>query len=233
MKKSFRLYIIGWLAALGLFNVITFITPNEIGGISKFDTLFWISYAFITLFFIGQLACVYFVFRANSLQKTFYSIPLFKISITALVSILVVGGLCMSVIQIPEWIGIIACSIVLTVNVIAVVKATMVINAVSENDKKIKPKTLFIKMLIAEAQALMAKTNDEQMLEITRKVFEAIRYSDPMSDSALCSVEEKISDAFKDFSMAVEINSIEAAETASATLLSLISERNAKCKILK
>ena len=233
MKKTFGSYIIGWLAALGLFNVVTFVTQNEINGISKFDTLFWVAYAFITLFFIGQLACAYFVFRADSLQKTFYNIPLFKISITALISILVVGGLCMAVIQIPEWIGIIACSIVLTINIIAVVKATMTISAVSEIDKKIKTKTLFIKMLTAEAQALMAKTDDEQMLGIAKKVFEAIRYSDPMSDSTLCPVEDRISDAFKEFSAAVEANSIEAAQTSSKTLRSLMSERNAKCKILK
>ena len=233
MKKSFGAYIIGWLAALGLFNVITFVTPNEINGVSKFDTLFWVAYAFITLFFIGQLACAYFVFRADSLQKTFYNISLFKITISALIAILVVGGLCMAVIQIPEWIGIIACSIVLTISIIAVVKATMAISAVSEIDKKNKTKTLFIKMLTAEAQALMAKTDDEQLQGIAKKVFEAIRYSDPMSDSALCAIEDKISDTFKDFTVAIESNSIEAAQSSSKALLSLIGERNAKCKILK
>ena len=233
MKKTFGSYIIGWLAALGLFNLITFITPNEIDGISKFDTLFWVSYAFITLFFIGQLVCAYFVFRANSLQKSFYNIPLFSISISALITMLVVGGICMSVIQIPEWIGIIACSIVLTFNVIAVAKATIAVNAVSEVDKKIKTKTLFIKMLTAEAEALMAKTEDEQMRNIIKSVFDAIRYSDPMSDAALFSVEGQIADSFKDFAIAVETNNTDAVQTLSKTLLSLISERNAKCKILK
>lgn len=233
MKKTFGAYIIGWFAALGLFNVITFVTPNEINGVSKFDTLFWVAYAFITLFFIGQLACAYFAFHADSLQKTFYNISLYKISVSALSSILVVGGLCMAVIQIPEWIGIIACSLVLAINIIAVVQATIAISAVSDIDKKIKIKTLYIKMLTAEAQALMAKTDDEQMLAIVQKVFEAIRYSDPVSDSALCAVEDKISDTFKEFSAAVEANNIEAAQSSSKTLLSLIRERNMRCKILK
>lgn len=34
MKKTFGSYIIGWLAALGLFNVVTFVTPNEIDGVA-------------------------------------------------------------------------------------------------------------------------------------------------------------------------------------------------------
>ena len=179
MKKSFGAYIVGWLAAFGLFNVITFVTPNEIGGVSKFDTLFWISYAFISLFFIGQLACAYFVFRAGSLQKTFYNISLLKISVSALIAILIVGGLCMAVIQIPEWIGIIACSIVLAISIISVVKATVAISAVTEIDKKIKTKTMFIKMLTADAQVLLTKAEDEQVMALAKKVYEAIRYSDP------------------------------------------------------
>ncbi len=232
MKKTFGLYFIGWLAALGLFNVITFVTPNEINGIGKFDTLFWVAYAFITLSFIGQLICA-FVFRADSLQKAFYNISLFRISIFALIAICVIGGVCMAVVQIPDWIGIILCSIVLTINIIAVVKAMIAIGAVSEVDKKIKAKTLFIKTLTVEAQTLMAKTEDEQLLGMAKKVFEAIRYSDPMSNSALCAVEDRISDTFNEFSAAIEKNSIEAAQTSSKTLLSLIGERNAKCKSLK
>lgn len=233
MKKNIGAYMIGWLAALGLFHVVTFVTPNEIGGVSKFDTLFWVAYAFIIVFFIGQLVCTYFAFRADSLQKTFYHIPLFRISISALVAILVVGGLCMAVIQIPEWIGIIACSLVLTIYIMAVAKATIAIGTVSEIDKKIKVNTAFIRMLTADAQALMAKAQDEQLQNVTKKVYEAVRYSDPVSDPALCAVEDKITDKFKDFSAAVEARSMETAKTASEDLLSLISERNAKCKILK
>ena len=234
MKKTFGLYIAGWLAVLGLFNVITFVTPNEINGVSKFDTLFWLSYAFITLFFIGQLACAYFVFRADTLQKIFYNISLLKVSIVALVAILVTGGLCMSVIQIPDWIGIIVCSIVLAVNVVVVIKAVTAISAVNEIDQTIKSKTLFIKLLTAEAQSLMERTSDEQMQKLAKNVYEAIRYSDPMSNHpALDVVENTILDTFRNFAVAVDTNSVVDAQTFYKTLLALISDRNARCKSLK
>ena len=233
MKKSFGSYFAGWLAVLALFNVITFVTPHEIGGVSKFTTLFWIGYAFITLFFIGQLVCAYFVISSGSMQKNFYNIPLFSISIIALISMLVIGGLCMAIPAIPTWVGIILCFIVLVINVLSVVKATVAISAVNQVDKNIKTKTLFIKMLTVDAQVLTTKASDETILTLTKKVYEAVRYSDPMSDDALTSVEDRISDKFRDFSAAVEGNNAETAEACSKELLSLISERNAKCKILK
>ena len=35
MKKSFGIYSIVWAICLAVFNVITFVTPNEIGGVRK------------------------------------------------------------------------------------------------------------------------------------------------------------------------------------------------------
>ncbi|MBQ9773475.1 MAG: hypothetical protein IJW30_02320 [Clostridia bacterium] len=233
MKKSFGLYALGWLAALGLFNVITFVTPAEIAGESKFDTLFWVAYALITLLFVGQLVCSYFVFRAGSLQKTFYNISLFKVSVTSLISMLIVGGICMCVIPIPEWVGMIACSIVLTVNIIAAAKATVAGGAVSEIDQKIKEKTLFVKMLTADAQTLLAGVEDEEMRNVVKPVYEAIRYSDPMSNAALGTVENRIATQFCAFSAEVKANQLENAQALAKELLAGIDERNAKCKILK
>ncbi len=233
MKKSFSLYAIGWLAVLGLFNVITFVTPSEIDGISKFDTLFWVAYAFITLTFVGQLVCSYFVFQEKNLQKVFYNISLFRISITGLVTMLIVGSICMAVIQIPEWVGVIACCAVLVLNIVAVVKATLGISAIAEIDKKIKVKTLFIKMLTADATVLMQNTSDPALAPIAKKVYEAVRYSDPMSDDALASVEDRISEQFSAVSGAIDRGDATAAEAEAVKLQKLLNERNAKCKILK
>ena len=55
MKKTFNYYSICWLISLVVFNVIAFVTPNDIAGVSKFTGTFWSGYIFITLAFIGQL----------------------------------------------------------------------------------------------------------------------------------------------------------------------------------
>ena len=73
MKKTFNYYSICWLISLAVFNVISFVTPNEIAGISKFTGAFWVGYIFITLAFIGQLGCAYNAFKAENLKKLFAS----------------------------------------------------------------------------------------------------------------------------------------------------------------
>ena len=63
------------------------------------------------------------------------------------------------------------------------------------------------------------------------KVYEAIRYSDPMSNDALASLESEITIKFKAFENAV-VSGIACAETANELLI-LVEERNKKVKVLK
>lgn len=44
MKSKFKMYVIVWVAVVVLFNVIVFITPNEVAGMSKFGGAFWVGY---------------------------------------------------------------------------------------------------------------------------------------------------------------------------------------------
>lgn len=66
-----------------------------------------------------------------------------------------------------------------------------------------------------------------------KKVYEAVRYSDPMSNAVLVEVEEKIQNGFSDFENAVVSEDFELASSTADELLSLIDIRNKKCKELK
>lgn len=229
MKKSFGAYVIGWLAVLGLFNLIAFIVPGE----NKYDTLFWVGYGLITATFIGQLICTHFVFNADSLQKTFYNISLYSLSINALIVMLVAGGLCMAVDGIPTWLGVIVCAAVLVIYIVAVAKAAVAVDAVAQIDKKIKVKTVFIKMLTADAMTLTSKAAGTEMEAAAHKVYEAIRYSDPMSDDMLANVEQRMSQKFMELSGAVDAKDIALVNEYADQLVLLANERNNKCKVLK
>ena len=231
--KKFGFYSIGWLLFLGLFNVVAFVTPNEYNGISKFNAGFWVAYVFITVAFIGQLACAYYIFNVKKTLKPFYSIPVLAASITSLVLITLVGSLFMAIIVLPPWIGIIVCSIVLVLNIVYVAKSAVAVEMVADIDKKIKVKTIFIKLLTADAETLVAKAESEELAAIAHKVYEAIRYSDPMSDDALASVEDKITMKFNELSEAFDNKDIALAESCSKQLLIYITERNSKCRVLK
>jgi len=233
MKKSISIYSIIWTICLVVFNVITFVTPNEIGGVSKFSGSFWVGYIFITIAFVGQLACAFVAFKAENLKKFFYSIPLLSISYGGLVAMLIVGSIFMAIPALPEWIGIIVCVIILAFNAIAIIKATAVADIVSGIDEKIKVQTFFIKSLSVDAQSLMTSAKTDELRAEAKKVYEAIRYSDHMANVALSDLDTQIERQFNAFSDAVKADDAELAKETADALVEMVERRNQKCKLLK
>ena len=233
MKKSFKIYSLIWAICLAVFNVITFATPNEIGGVSKFSGSFWVGYIFITIAFLGQLTCAFVAFKAEKLKKFFYNIPLLSISYGGLVAMLIVGSIFMAIPVLPEWIAIIVCVIILAFNTIAIIKATAAADIVSGIDEKIKAQTFFIKSLSVDAQSLMTSAKSDELRAETKKVYEAIRYSDPMANAALSDLDAQIEKQFNAFSDAVKADDAELAKETADELLEMVERRNQKCKLLK
>ena len=233
LKKEFRYYLIIWAILLGVFNAAVFVSPGEVNGYSKFGGAFWSGYIFITLAFIGQLICAYFVFKADSLKKFFYKVPLIRISGIGLVLTLILGTLCMVIPNLPNWIGVILCLVVLASTAISVVKATAAGDMVSKTEEKIESKISFIKALTADAESLVSTTKTPEIKAEAKKVYEAIRYSDPVSNLALVEINEQIQSQFSAFSDAVKAEDFDLVASISNDLLSLIDSRNKKCKLLK
>lgn len=225
MKKVMKFYCVIWAILLALFNVISFVSVGW-AETPKYTPSFWIGYIFITIAFIGQLICTYFALKDNDIKKTFYNVSLISTSYIGLILSFVFGGLCMIISPLPYWIGIILCAIVLGLNAIAVVKASAAIDIVGEIDEKVKERTFFIKSLTVDAENLISRAKSEAVKAECKKVYEAIRYSDPMSNNALSEIEESIMLRFAEFSNSP------ATETAEE-LLALLAERNKKCKLLK
>lgn len=233
MKKNFKLYVICWAILLAVFNVICFVTPSQVAGMSKFGGAFWSGYVFITLAFIGQLVCAYIAFKADNPKKLFYNLPLITISYSGLILTVVIGAACMAIPNLPNWVGIIVCLLILAFNAIAVVKAAAAAELVSEVDDKVKAQTQFIKMAAVDAQNITNRAQSAAAKAECKRVYEALRYSDPMSTPALEAEEAKISAALGDLAAAVSAGDDEKVTAAANELILLVKERNNKCKALK
>ena len=232
MKKGFKIYAIAWAILLALFNVIAFVSPGWT-GIEKYTSSFWIGYVFITLCFIGNLICANSAFKADSARKLFYNIPLITISYSALIVSFIVGGLCMLLPDFPYWVGVIVCAIVLALFAIAIVKADAAAELVERVDEKVKMQTSFIRNMTAEAESLMARAQSPEAKAACKKVYEALRYSDPMSNEALSVIEAKITVKMDELSNVVLSDNASKAQTLASELLILIMDKNTKCKELK
>ena len=225
MNKNQKYYIGFWVILFLVFQAIAFIAPGW-SNIEKYTSSFWIGYAFITISFVGQLICTLNALKEDNLTKLFYKIPLIRISYIGLIVSFVFGGACMLISPLPYWVGAVVAVIVLAVTALAVVKASAAADIVAEIDEKVRKQTFFIRNLTIEAETLMAKAKEPESKVLCKKIYEALRYSDPMSNEELSTIEGKIEVQFAVFS---DTFSSDVAEE----ILLLIGERNRKCKLLK
>lgn len=233
MKKYFKYYGICWAIAFVVFNVITFVAANETIGLAAVSSSFWVGYEFITLAFIGNLVCSLLFFKEEDKGKVLLNIPIINLAYSALIVSLIIGTVSMAVPQIPYWVGVIVDVLVLAFYVIAIVKASAAADIVNDVRQKIKAQTFFIKSLTVDADSLMARAKSDEMKAETRKVYEAIRYSDPMSNDALVNIENQIQNEFNAFADAVKNDDIALAKSSANELVVLVNDRNNKCKLLK
>ena len=234
MKKSFKAYVLIWVIFLAIFNAIVFLVrPIVPRYVISYDARFWIAWVFILAAFFGNLACAYFAFKAENLKKMFYRLSLIAVSQSALIVMLAVGCVLMLIPDLPVWIAAVVCILVFAFNVIAVIKASWAGEAVSDIDEKVKSQTAFIKLLTVDAENLMNRAKSDAAKAECKKVYEAVRYSDPMSSEALSVAEAKITVKFDELTAAVTAaDDAKISEIADEVVL-LEKERNNKCKVLK
>lgn len=233
MNKNFKFYLSVWTILFAIFNIAVFVSPSETAGMSKFGGAFWVGYIFITLAFIGQLAVSFIALKNENLQKLFYKISLVRISYTGLILTVIFGTLCMVIPNMPNWIGIIICFAVLGFNAISVIKADFAADTVSEIDGKIKTQTAFIKNLTVDAEILMNKATTDEIKSECKKVYEAVRYSDPMSCSEVLTIEKNILIKMSELKLEIDNGNFEKIKYIVQKVIDLIEERNAMCKANK
>lgn len=238
MNKFFKYYVSIWVILFAIFNSFVFLFPWK-NVTPETTQSFWLGYGLITASYIGHLVVSYLVFKENKLQKIFYKIPMLRTSGANLIlSIglglaIIFGTLGMVVPDFPIAVGYIICFATLGLNVVALLRAHFTSEEISRIDDEIKEKTFYIKALAVDAERLLGRAKSDEVKAECKKVYEAVRYSDPMSTDELKSIEEQISAEFRLFSDAVMSDDKDAVLNISKELESLIGDRNKKCRLLK
>ena len=228
MKKNFKFYALIWAILLAVWCAVVFLVRPIIPGyVINYDARFWIAFVFIVLAFIGNLVCAYLAFKAENSKKMFLNLPLISVSWSALIAMLIVGSVLMLIPNCPAWIAAVVCIIILAFNAIAVIKA------VSKVDERVTARTSFIKNLIVDTESILSRAKSDTVKAECKKVYEAVRYSDPMSNDALSVIEAKITVKVDEFSSAVDADDAEKAKEIADEIVILVGDRNKKCRVLK
>ena len=232
INRYFKYYGLSWLLGLILFNVLAFVIPHTVGG--TFNRLhqpaFWVGYVLLLVTLIGQLICSYLFLRDQNKEKIFLRLAVLRVGYTALGVSIVIGTVFMLVPVFPAWLGSVVAVIALCGYAWYGLRTGAAVEAVSDVGARASARTEFIHTMTAEAQALIAYAHTPALRSAAERVYEALRYSVPASNDVAGDIESDIFDAFTTFSEELKADNAEPAMTASRRLLTLIEERNAKCK---
>lgn len=225
MNKNFKYYTLAWLVMLAVFNSVLIIVTSNTVGFENVKASFWFAFGLINLSFIVQLFCAKSAFSGDA-EKLFFNIPLIRVSIIGTIVIFIVGFVFLLINSIPLWVSSVVCIIVAGINILAVIRAKATAELVHDKDIQLKQKISFIRNITADAQILMNSAESETQKKQLTRLYEALRYSDPVSSPELNSIEEEIQYNFISLKKEYSDDKVD-------TLINLINSRNLKCKNLK
>lgn len=227
MKKNFKFYAVSWALLFAIFNVLAF----AVGF--KNNASFWTAYITSVIAMLLQLVCAKISFKPEKLDRLFLNIPVISITFIGMVASMIIGAVCMVIPSVPVVAIIVIEYLILAFTGISVLKANAAAEIVNEVGEKVKEKTQFIKLTTVDAQNLMNSAKSESVKSACKKVYEALRYSDPMSNETLAHEEAEIADKMAELSSAVASDNADSAESISNEITVLVKARNNKCKMLK
>lgn len=230
MKNQKKYYWTAWGIAVVIFHIIMFLLPNAM--LNPTEGSFWIIYLTVMASFIGQAYCSSLYAKKENKQERFLYIPVVLIGYIALLMTLLLALQALTLQFLPNWFTIIVAVLVVAYYALAVLRTLAAAEMVISVDKKIEQQTEFIKTMTAKAKAF-EQTAPVEFRNMATKVYESLRYSDPMSSAELTVIEVEIYAKYDKFIASVKENKKEEAEGISQILCNLMRERNELCKQLK
>ena len=253
MKKYFKWFLISSILFIVLFNIICFILPNSYiipkevdylifaktgyflglsGTYYKYGGSFWVGYISIMFSLIGNILITYYVFnKSKTKNDMFYGLSTLRNNFICLGICFIVSIIVMFVPNVSIWVGTIVSISVLAYCILSTVISLGATNYYSDQDNKLKESVSFIENLKAKSQTLYENCESKEKKEICKKVYEMIKYSDPISNENLNNINEKISQKYSDFENSINSNKDYA--TLAKELTDLINERNNLCRTNK
>ncbi|MEI7844417.1 MAG: hypothetical protein WCK35_01305 [Chloroflexota bacterium] len=229
MKKQANLALVGliYLILLTVYNLLIF---------TIFDVktnVFWVSYGFMTLAFFVQLTSLLLALRKTNVETIFWGIPLVSLSIYYILAELGIS-LVFMIFQNAGFIpAMVIQTIFLAAFVIITIIALMAREAVSDVTAVIRENVHNQKLINVDIDLLMQKSTNPELKAALRKLSETIKYSDPITNSSVADVDQRILSKVNETRIYCENDQIKEAKGCCSELELLYMERNRKLMISK
>lgn len=224
-QKAFDLSLVLYVIIIVAYSFFVFLVPL------RTDVL-WMSYAFSMIAIIVQIG----INVLNNIGKKkykFLGFPLLYFGwIYMIVQIIVSIGLMVS--SCPFRIAMLLQVMIMAIFLIIIILAGKGKEYIVDSDARIEASTEFIYKLSAEAENLYLTQTDTAMKSELKKLYEAIRYSDPISSgNEVLTINEQIYQAFQCVKERALSGQLDNMKPAIKHTMDLIIERNLLCQSIK
>ena len=162
------------------------------------------------------------------MKNAFLRIPAVCVGTILLIVQLIASIVFMAVPNMPLWVVVLLQSIVFISMCIVTISGFSASAVIQKTEEKVQAKSAHINSIKAEMDVLISQERDPAIKEELISLADIIRYSDPMSNSSLESIENQIIEKILALSSNVDNKPERIAE-----IKVLLEQRNKKCKQFK
>ena len=229
MTKNQKRTLVVLAIVLIVFSILGFALPFKKNG------LFWLSWLFGVLAIAVQVYVLKIAFNgADSVKSNFYGFPIAKIGIIYMVVQLVLSLIFMTLAAVaPIWIAVVLYVLALAAAAIGFIGADAMRDEIGRQDVKLETDTSCITTLRSLVYPLAVRCNDADAKAALIELADEFRYSDPVSNDALKTIETELETAVAKLQEAVSAGNAEQITGECRKVSELLTERNRLCKLNK
>lgn len=229
MTKNQKRTLVVLAIVLIVFSILAFALPFKKNG------LFWLSWLFGVLAIAVQVYVLKIAFNgADSVKSNFYGFPIAQIGIIYMVVQLVLSLIFMTLAAVaPIWIAVVLYVLALAAAAIGFIGADAMRDEIGRQDVKLETDTSCITTLRSLVYPLAVRCNDADAKAALTELADEFRYSDPVSNDVLKTIETELETAVAKLQEAVSAGNAEQITGECRKVSELLTERNRLCKLNK
>lgn len=221
-KKSIGMSLAIWAIVFVVYNLLIFLF------LKPQTAVFWLSYGFMVLAFGLQILGMYLSFKDFSVQAVFFGIPLAQFTLFYFCAEFFMS-LVFMIFQFITWkIPVFLQILLLAVYaVVAIVSVATRDAAVAAKDK-VQKSAAVMRNNTVDIEMLQDEAKDPELKNQLRRLAEAVRYSDPMTNDIVADVDARIRQETFALQTYCQDGDVNQAKDSCAKLQRLYVERNKK-----
>ena len=226
-KKNGIMAALIYVILFAVFNLLVFV-------IFKVRTpVFWMSYAFMCLAFIVQIVSMILALKSLETETIFMGIPLASLSFYYFFAAIFAGAVFMVFQVAPFVLALVIQVLILAVYAVVAILAIMARDNTQQINDTVKENLAAIQTLKVEIEVLVPQVSDSALKNALKKVVETVKYSDPMSNSAVKDIENQIMQTVNELRVYIENNDNATAIQKCKDIEVLFLQRNSLLKATK